>query len=918
MIRGAIVSMIFQKTLKLELEAIADSAPVTLMSTDIDGIHRGLQFLHDIWASLLAIAVGLYILQQLLGYSAFLVVVPSFICTTGAHFLSRSMAPAMANWNLAVQERVGASSLMLSQMKGIKMMGLTDFMIDSIQALRVYELDLSKRFRWIQSSVATVGGLGVARAFTALSIMALITEPLALLLASWPILRASVACFDRIQAFLLLEDHRAFGEYMEGSVPRTSNNGIGGTPSSPRRTVSAFRDVDLLPLPAGRIQRNSGPPNLVVVEMQNACFKLKNGNRVLHNIDIRVPRNQLTTIVGDVGSGKSSLLKAILGEIPQVSGTLHVGMESAAYCDQTTWLRNTSIRENIIGESSVDDAWYDRVTQACELHKDFMSLPSGDMTRVGSGGVSLSGGQRQRVWFGQFHYQPHIGESLGGNWPSSRNSGHIHRCYTYKYDFECSIYHLSRYMARTDTDMDAVKLAQMSDYVTILRGGRVQENQVRPESIGALMWRTAEDEGTATNDRQGVSNAPTISSDNQAQTNNVSRTADINTDEDVNVKRTGDKTLYFFYAKSIGASFCVTWLLLSLFYVAGSVAPQVWLRFWTQHDTNSHKSLYAGVYAAFSLFGVLGAGTAVGFFLVLIIPKSAQNLHMLLLKHVLAAPLYFFAETDSGTILNRFSQDMTQIDQVLPLAAVQTGFGALGVLAKLGLVASGASYVAAAFPFVFVALWVLQKCYLRTSRQIRHLDLECKAPLYTVFTETLSGLATLRAFAWQDLLTSKYFQLLDTSQKAYYLMFCLQRWLNVVLDMFTAGLAVLLVAIALNLPGSTSQGALGLAMVNLIDLNTSLNSLIMSWTNLEISLGALARLKSFIERTPSEIHNEGDCQGKPPSWPTAGEVVINSVTASYSPSSEPALRNVSLRIKPGQKVAICGRTGRWDSLEIEN
>lgn len=157
MVRGALVSMIFQKTLELELEAVVDSAPVTLMSTDIDGIQRGLQFLHDIWASVLAVGIGLYILQQLLGYSAFLVVVPSFICTTGTHFLSKSMAPAMANWNRAVQKRVGASSLMLSQMKGIKMMGLTDLMLDSIQALRVYELDLSKRFRWVQSSVATVG-----------------------------------------------------------------------------------------------------------------------------------------------------------------------------------------------------------------------------------------------------------------------------------------------------------------------------------------------------------------------------------------------------------------------------------------------------------------------------------------------------------------------------------------------------------------------------------------------------------------------------------------------------------------------------------------------------------------------------------------------------------------------------------------
>lgn len=118
--------------------------------------------------------------------------------------------------------------------------------------------------------------------------------------------------------------------------------------------------------------------------------------------------------------------------------------------------------------------------------------------------------------------------------------------------------------------------------------------------------------------------------------------------------------------------------------------------------------------------------------------------------------------------------------------------------------------MAIAFPFVFAALWVLQRRHLLTSRQVRHIDLECKAHLYTAFTKTLASLAAVRAFTWQNDLISRHLKLLGTGQKTYYLMFCLQRWLNVVLDLFTAGLAMLLVAVALNLPGSTSKGAMGL------------------------------------------------------------------------------------------------------------
>lgn len=931
MVRGALVSMIFQKTLELELDAVVDSAPITLMSTDIDGIHRGLQFLHDIWASVLAIGIGLYVLQQLLGYPAFLVIVPSFVCTAGAHFLSKSMAPAMADWNLAVQERVGASSSMLAQMKGINMMGLTEFMRQSIQALRIYELDLSKRFRWLQSSVATVassislvspiavivstvylsGGLGVARAFTALSVMALITEPLALLLASWPILRASVACFDRIQAFLLLEDHRAWKDRTVEPKSGTVSNEVIEAQRSPCRKVAAFRGVDLSPLPAR--QSGSGTNGDDVIEMHTASFRLENGNIVLHNIDMRVPEDQLTMVIGGVGSGKSSLLKAMIGEIPLVSGNLHVRLGSVAYCDQIPWLRNVSVRDNILAESPMDDVWYARVTEACELQKDFLNLPDGDMTCVGSGGVSLSGGQKQRVALARAVFSRKA--LLIADDCFSGLDAHTANIIFENLWGPNGLLRQNRVTAVVATH--ALQLARKSDLVTVLNDGRIQYNQARPDSMNSSIWGTIKDGSTADNDPEGVKVAQKPECNNQrGQTSSAARPTHLETDEEFDIKRTGDKTLYVFYAKSIGVTFCVLWLLLSITFVLGSVAPQIWLRFWTEHGTHSQKDLYAGIYAALSLCGVVGAGVAVGFFLVLIIPKSAQNLHLLLLKHVLEAPLYFFIQTDTGNILNRFSQDMTQIDQVLPLSAIQTGFGALGVLAKLGLVASGASYVATAFPFVFAALWVLQKCYLRTSRQIRHMDLEYKAPLYTAFTETLAGLATVRAFAWQESLTINYLQLLDASQKAYYLMFCLQRWLNVVLDLFTAGLAVLLVGIALNLPGSTTKGAIGLAMVNLIDLNTSLNSLIMSWTNLEISLGALARLKSFIERTPKEAQDETDCQTRPEGWPARGEVVFEDVTAGYSPGSEPALQKVSLRIQPGQKVAICGRTGSGKSSLI--
>lgn len=234
---------------------------------------------------------------------------------------------------------------------------------------------------------------------------------------------------------------------------------------------------------------------------------------------------------------------------------------------------------------------------------------------------------------------------------------------------------------------------------------------------------------------------------------------------------------------------------------------------------------------------------------------------------------------------------------------------ALKAIAQTGLVASGATYVAAGIPFGFIALYLVQKYYLRTSRQMRLLDLETKTPLYTHFTETLAGVSTIRAFGWTQDFMDDNARRLDLSQKPFYTMFCIQRWLQVVLDLFIAGMALLLVSLALKVVGSTSQGAIGLAMVNLLSFNLTLKYVIDSWTNLETSLGAIARLKWFMQSTPEE-HKEAEKESPLADWPAQGVVEFENVTASYSAKMDVVLQDVSFKIQPGQKVCVCGRSGR--------
>ncbi|THC95868.1 hypothetical protein EYZ11_004646 [Aspergillus tanneri] len=245
------------------------------------------------------------------------------------------------------------------------------------------------------------------------------------------------------------------------------------------------------------------------------------------------------------------------------------------------------------------------------------------------------------------------------------------------------------------------------------------------------------------------------------------------------------------------------------------------------------------------------------------IPRASKTLHWILLHTVL-----------------RFSQDMQLVDMELPLALVETSVALTLCIAQLLIVFITGKYVAALTPVCVILIYFLQKFYLRTSRQLRFMELEAKSPLYSNFMETVNGLVTIRAFGWQSSFLEHIFELTDASQRPYYLLFVIQRWLTLVLDMVVAGMATLIVGIAVGAHGSIGAGSAGLGLLNIISLGESLKQLISNWTVLETSIGAVSRVKNF----QGDVKPEDDPTkhySAPDDWPYRGEIDFFSVSASY-------------------------------------
>ncbi|KAL7914654.1 P-loop containing nucleoside triphosphate hydrolase protein [Trichoderma velutinum] len=914
MIRGALTSLIYIRTLHVSAMS-SDAAAITLSGPDVSSITRAFESFHEIWANPIEIALAIWLLARELGLGCIGPAVAVVVGTVAMTRLSNFMGPAMKAWNEAIQQRITTTSSVIGSIKEVKMLGRASSWTDSIQRLRVAELQRSKKYRKFITYMNILGNtpsalapiltfgiaiavsrngaqhqLSISTAFTSLSIIALMTNPLSKLLSSVPSFVSCIGSFERIEAF----------------VDESQN--APSTPISIHSDALVQTESDMtstIELTHLRTRESA------VIVAEDVSFHVKRGETpVLHDLNISIRPSTLTLVTGKIGSGKSMLLFGLMGELHS-SGNLKLPSSGIAFCSQSTWLVNTTIKKNITGpeDQEIDSEWYETVVRACALERDLQQLRDGDESIVGSKGLTLSGGQKQRVALARAIYSRKkvliADDIFSGLDPESRR--HI---WTQVFG---PLGILRRQKATVILATHTLEFIRDADHIIILKNGRIEHqgtfNELR-DSVTILKSQQGKEIDSTSED----------SSDEIEQKLPNVRRQETEVEETENLtQRMGDSSLYAYYFRSIGWKLALGSLFFSTAEQFLAQFAQIWLKWWTEANegrSDTNTGMYYGVYAMFLCLGVAAIGVDCWFMFVVLIPRSAEWLHWQLLEATMKAPMAFFNYVDTGDLLNRFSQDMSLVDRELPTAVYTTTFGLLSCIGDAIIIIVGAKYLAATLPVAILVLYALQKFYLRTSRQLRVLDLQAKSPLNTQLLETIEGLSTIRAFHWQSAMTKSSLRLLDRSQRPHYLLLSIQRWLNLVLDLLVTVAAVLLVLFGVTTKTST-PGNMAIAMYSALGFSGSLANFISSWTSLETSLGAIARLKEFMQTTPQEIEPPQDTLLNPStSWPARGQIDWQNIEAYYTRKEgggDPVLHNISLQIQPGQKVAICGRSGSGKS-----
>nr|XP_008197311.1 PREDICTED: multidrug resistance-associated protein 1 isoform X2 [Tribolium castaneum] len=947
-IRTALVSAIYKKALRVSNKARKESTVgeiVNLMSVDAQKFIDLTAYINMIWSAPLQIILALYFLWNILGPAVLAGLAVMIILIPVNGYIANKVKVLQIKQMKNKDERVKLMNEVLSGIKVLKLYAWEPSFEKQILKIRTKEIQVLKEAAYMNAGTSFIWSC-------APFLVSLITFAVFVYIDSNNILTHEVV-FVSITLFGIMRLPMSL-------LPMLIVYCVEAMVSIQR--INKFMNAEELDPTSVTHDSNESAPLVI----ENGCFNWDE-EQVLKNINIRIEKKSLCAVVGSVGSGKSSLLSAFLGEMDKTSGRVNT-VGTIAYVSQQAWIQNATLRDNILFGKSFDKSLYDKVVEACALNPDFAMLPAGDQTEIGEKGINLSGGQKQRVSLARAVYANSDIYFLDD--PLSAVDSHVGK---HIFDKVIGPEGLLRHKTRVLVTHGITYLPQ-TDKIIVLKDGEVSEGGTYQELLdkkGAFsefllqhINEVEEDEeeldvlksqlsGTAVSEeinkklsrhRSRVSESVSETGSDQTslslqrqksvesadkslrhRSSSVEEAKKVKGEKLIEVEKaeTGSVKwiVYKHYLKSIGVFLTVATILLNMLFQGFSIGSNVWLGVWADDDTvvvdnvtdTGKRDFYLGIY------GALGIGQAVATLLSALslyigAVNGAQLLHHLLLSNILRVPCTtFFDVTPVGRILNRFSKDVDTLDNILPMTLrgwITCFFSVLGTLVVISV--STPIFIAVIVP-IGILYYFIQRFYVATSRQLKRLESVSRSPIYSHFGETITGVQAIRAFREQDRFIKESEHRVDVNQVCYYPSIISNRWLAVRLEMI--GNLIIFFAALFSVLGrdeSQNAGLVGLSVTYSLQITQTLNWLVRMTSDVETNIVAVERIKEYGE-APQEAPWEIPNKAPSPQWPENGTVQFNKYAVRYRPGLDLVLKGVNFSINGGEKVGIVGRTGAGKS-----